>query len=146
MKNSCLPSTGSYLSFFLTHIWRTIRALIIIFVPEESNSFIQRPWLLRFLIQGIPQKQKQTTTTTKKQQQKTPKINWIELESIIKAQLVLTRCATMNDSRLVQLFGLWSSRSWSTVTLSKGGHSWSSTKISTVVFSCAMLPSPRRML
>ena len=40
---------------------------------------------------------------------------------------------TMDDSRLVQLFSLCSSRSLSTVTMSKGGRSWSSIKISALV-------------
>ena len=55
---------------------------------------------------------------------------------------LLTIHTTTNDSLLSQLFGLWSSLSWLTVTMSKRAHSWSSTKPSAVVFPCAMLPSP----
>ena len=35
-------------------------------------------------------------------------------------QPMLTIHTTMNDSCLVQLFGLWSSQSWSSVAMSKG--------------------------
>ena len=49
---------------------------------------------------------------------------------------------TKNASRLVQLFGVLNSHSWSTVI--KGGHSSSSTKTSVVVFSCVMLSSSQK--
>ena len=49
------------------------------------------------------------------------------------------------DLRLVQQFGLWSSRSWPTVTMSKAYRSLSYSKVSAaVVFTCAILPSSRR--
>ena len=65
---------------------------------------------------------------------------------IIKPQLSIIICNTTNSQHTVELFGLWCSHSLLIVTMSKGGHSRSSTKISADVCSCAMLPSPRRWL
>ena len=45
----------------------------------------------------------------------------LKVVSIINTQLKLSIHTTTNDSRLVQLFDLCSFRSWSTVTMSKGG-------------------------
>ena len=51
-------------------------------------------------------------------------------------------CNTTNATHLVELFGLWSSRYRSTVTMSKGGHSRCSTKTSAVVFSKEAVADP----
>ena len=47
----------------------------------------------------------------------------VKVVSIDETQLPLTLHTTTNDLRLVQLFGLGGSHSWSTVTMSKGGRS-----------------------
>ena len=61
--------------------------------------------------------------------------------SVVKAQLMLTIYTILNDSCLVQLLILSSSHYWSTVTMSKGICSLSYTKISAIVYSCALLPN-----
>ena len=54
-------------------------------------------------------------------------------------QLSLTIRLIQRMTRLVQQFGLWSSRSWSTVTMSKRSCNWLSIKISAALFSCAVI-------
>ena len=49
-----------------------------------------------------------------------PRKNWQRVVSVVMTQPMLTIRTTMNYSCLVQLFGLWSSQSWSSVAMSKG--------------------------
>ena len=62
--------------------------------------------------------------------------------SIVKMQLTLTIHPAMNASHLVQLLGLWSSRSWSTVTLYKGGLA-DPLPMSAVLFSSTVTKSSK---
>ena len=68
----------------------------------------------------------------KQQQQQKTKSRLVRQNTTRSVFIKLMIHTTMNDQRLVQLFGLWSSRSWSTVTKFKGGQSKSSTKASAV--------------
>ena len=73
------------------HNWQTIGLIIIMLVPEDSKCSNKYPLVTPFLDQ------------MKLFLKKSGKYG------IIKTLLVLTIRTILNDSRLVQLFGLWSS-------------------------------------
>ena len=112
-------SSSWYSLFPWWHKWYTIGTHIIAIVPGDSIC--------------------STSSEAKAKEEKPAK-----LVSIIKTRLLITIRTTMINSRLVQLLGLCSSRSYSTVTMSKWGCSWSSVKISVLVFSWAKSPIPQR--
>ena len=77
-------------------------------IAENFKCSNEHPWLLHFLIQQRRRKKKQ-----------------VRMLSIVVTASVEDSYHDEWCPHLVQLFGLCSSHSWSTVTLSKGGRSWS---------------------
>ena len=86
------------------HNWRT-RILSSVFKYQKTEMFQQMSMTTPF-----PDPLKQEKILEK-------------MVCIAEKQFLLTIHTMTNDSCLVQLFGLCSSRSWSTVIMSKGGHS-----------------------
>ena len=74
--------------------WHTC-PLIIVFVPEDFKCYNKYPGLLSFAVQWSKKK---------------------HVKSGLSTILSLIIHTTMNDSRLLQLFSLWNSCSWSIVT------------------------------